>query len=167
MGLQIPRPQGRGMARQLWLLRHGVGVSHGRAYHPQTQGKEERFHRSLKAEVLDRNSFAGLVACQLAFDRWRRIYNHERPHEALGLQPPVLRYRPSPRTFCESLPPIEYGPGDIVRRVDGDGWIAWGAVPTDRPVGESADPHWRHLAEVWCDLTRRGVDPVPLRTRSA
>ena len=53
----------------------------------------------------------------------------------------------------------------IARFLDGDGWIAWGAVPTDRPVGEAADPHWRHLARVWCELTRRGCDPVPLRTR--
>jgi hypothetical protein len=53
----------------------------------------------------------------------------------------------------------------LARFLDGDGWIAWGAVPTDRPVGESADPHWRALARVWCDLTRRGCDPVPLRTR--
>lgn len=53
----------------------------------------------------------------------------------------------------------------LARFLDGDGWIAWGAVPTDRPVGESADPHWRTLARVWCDLTRRGCDPVPLRTR--
>ena len=53
----------------------------------------------------------------------------------------------------------------LARFLDGDGWIAWGAVPTDRPVGESADPHWRTLAEVWCELTRRGCDPVPLRTR--
>lgn len=53
----------------------------------------------------------------------------------------------------------------IARFLDGDGWIAWGAVPTDRPVGESVDPHWRTLARVWCDLTRRGCDPVPLRTR--
>ncbi len=53
----------------------------------------------------------------------------------------------------------------IARFLDGDGWIAWGAVPTDRPVGESADPHWRRLARVWCDLTRAGCDPVPLRTR--
>jgi hypothetical protein len=53
----------------------------------------------------------------------------------------------------------------IARFLDGDGWIAWGAVRTDRPVGESADPHWRHLATVWCELTRRGCDPVPLRTR--
>ena len=78
-----------------WLMRHGIRVSHGRAYHPQTQGKEERFHRSLKAEVLDRNSFADLTACQRAFDRWRPIYNHERPHEALGLKPPAARYRPA------------------------------------------------------------------------
>jgi hypothetical protein len=53
----------------------------------------------------------------------------------------------------------------IARFLDGDGWIAWGAVPTDRPVGEAADPHWRRLARVWCDLTRAGCDPVPLRTR--
>jgi methionine synthase II (cobalamin-independent) len=53
----------------------------------------------------------------------------------------------------------------LARFLDGDGWIAWGAVPTDRPVGESADPHWRTLARVWCDLTKRGCDPVPLRTR--
>jgi methionine synthase II (cobalamin-independent) len=53
----------------------------------------------------------------------------------------------------------------LARFLDGDGWIAWGAVPTDRPVGESADPHWRHLAAVWCELTRRGCDPVTLRTR--
>jgi len=114
----------------VWLMRHGIGVSHGRPYHPQTQGKEERFHRSLKAEVLERNSFADLVACQRAFDRWRQIYNHERPHEALGLTPPATRYRPSPRAFCEDLPPIEYGPGDIVRKVDSEGAISF----RNRPI---------------------------------
>jgi transposase InsO family protein len=109
----------------VWLMRHGIRISHGRPYHPQTQGKEERFHRSLKAEVLDRNSFADLMACQRAFDRWRPIYNDERPHEALGLKPPATRYRPSPRPFCETLPPIEYGPDDIVRKVGGDGAISF------------------------------------------
>lgn len=53
----------------------------------------------------------------------------------------------------------------LSRFLDGDGWIAWGAIPTDRPVGESADKHWRRLAMVWCELTRRGCDPVPLRAR--
>jgi hypothetical protein len=51
------------------------------------------------------------------------------------------------------------------RFLDGEGWVAWGAVPTDRPVGESADPHWRRLATVWCELARRGCDPIVLRTR--
>ncbi len=53
----------------------------------------------------------------------------------------------------------------LSRFLDGDGWIAWGTIPTDRPVGESADKHWRRLATVWCELTRRGCDPVPLRAR--
>jgi hypothetical protein len=48
---------------------------------------------------------------------------------------------------------------------DADGWIAWGAIPTDRPVGDSGDALWRKLAAVWCELTRRGCDPVQLRTR--
>ena len=108
-----------------WLMRLGIRVSHGRPYHPQTQGKDERFHRSLKAEVLERNSYADLAACQHAFDKWRHIYNHERPHEALGLNPPGTRYQPSPRAFCEQLPPIAYSPGDIVRKADIRGVIAF------------------------------------------
>jgi hypothetical protein len=54
----------------------------------------------------------------------------------------------------------------LARHLDADGWIAWGAVPTDRPVGESSEPLWRALVHVWCELTRRGCDPVRLRTQS-
>lgn len=53
----------------------------------------------------------------------------------------------------------------IARHLDADGWVAWGAVPTDRPVGESVEPHWRGLVNVWCELTRRGCDPSRLRTQ--
>lgn len=53
----------------------------------------------------------------------------------------------------------------LSRFLDGEGWVAWGAIATDRPVGESPDPHWRHLAAVWCELARRGCDPVVMRTR--
>jgi len=49
------------------------------------------------------------------------------------------------------------------RFLEGDGWVAWGAVPTDGPVGEDAGPLWRALVELWCELTRRGCDPVRLR----
>ncbi len=107
----------------VWLLRLGVGVTHGRPYHPQTQGKDERFHRTLKAEVLNGREFADLTVCQAAFDRWRHIYNHERPHQALDLATPSERYRPSRRSFPETLPPIEYGPDDSVRKASSEGDI--------------------------------------------
>lgn len=109
----------------LWLIRLGIRVSHSRPYHPQTNGKEERFHRSLKAEVLNGKSFEHLAHVQTAFDRWRRVYNHERPHEALQMQTPISRYRPSPRAFPEILPPVEYGPDDHVVRVKWNGELSF------------------------------------------
>jgi transposase InsO family protein len=107
----------------VWLLRLGVRVTHGRPYHPQTQGKDERFHRTLKAEVLKGREFADLTACQSAFDRWRHVYNHERPHQALDLATPSERYRPSRRAFPENLSPVEYGPDDTVRKASSEGDI--------------------------------------------
>jgi methionine synthase II (cobalamin-independent) len=53
----------------------------------------------------------------------------------------------------------------LSRHLDADGWVAWGAVPTDRPIGESVEPHWRALVNVWCELTRRGCDPARLRNQ--
>jgi transposase InsO family protein len=115
---------GRFTAFSVWLLRLGVGVTHGRPYHPQTQGKDERLHRTIKAEIaLDR--LADLDQCQRAFDSWRHLYNHRRPHQAIGMATPSERYRPSDRPFPESLPPIEYGAGDIVRKVDKAGDISF------------------------------------------
>lgn len=107
-----------------WLIRLGINVSHSRPYHPQTLGKDERFHRTLKAEVL-RETFADLHSVQRRFDRWRTIYNFERPHEALDMQTPATRYEASPRSFPEALPPIEYAPGDIVRRVQQQGFFSY------------------------------------------
>lgn len=99
-----------------WLVRLGINVSHSTPLHPQTNGKDERFHRTLKAEVLLR-TFADLGECQSAFNRWRAIYNQHRPHEALAMQTPVQRYAPSRVAYPEMLPEIEYGPHDTVRRV--------------------------------------------------
>ena len=109
----------------VWLMRLGVKVAHGRPYHPQTQGKDERFHRSLTAEVLNGNGFADLAHCQRAFDRWRGVYNRQRPHEALDMGVPAERYRPSPRPFPEVFPPVEYDAGDLVRTVDVSGKISF------------------------------------------
>ncbi len=100
-----------------WLLRLGIGVSHGRPYHPQTQGKDERFHRTLQAEVVSRRRYQDLATCQSSFDDWRTVYNLERPHEALGMDTPVTRYVVSDRGYPEQLCPIEYDSGDTVRKV--------------------------------------------------
>ena len=54
----------------------------------------------------------------------------------------------------------------IARFLDGGGWIAWGAIPTHRPVGEQAQPLWKALLDAWCELTRRGCDPVQLRAQA-
>lgn len=110
----------------VWLLRLGIGIVHGRPRHPQTQGKDERLHRTLQAELLCRQTFADLAACQPAFDAWRHVYNEYRPHEALALQAPATCYWPSPRPFPARLPAVDYPPADRVRKVQDKGEIKVG-----------------------------------------
>jgi transposase InsO family protein len=63
----------------IWLIQLGIVVSHSRPGHPQTNSKEERFHRTLKNDVLRGRHFHDLNDAQSAFDQWRLIFNHERP----------------------------------------------------------------------------------------
>src|ERR1700757_4117040 len=72
----------------VWLLKLGVMVIRSRPYHPQSRGKNERFHRTLAAEVFALRRFRDLIDAQHAFDAWREVYNFERPHEALDQQVP-------------------------------------------------------------------------------
>lgn len=116
-----PSQPGQVTALGLWLIRLGIRLSHCRPYHPQTNGKDERFHRSLKAEVLNGKNFESLMHVQSAFDRWRHVYNHERPHEALHMHTPSTRYRPSQLPFPDTLPAIEYGLDDEIVRVKWNG----------------------------------------------
>lgn len=84
-------------------------------------GEERHFpHSSLTVWL-----FPDLLACQRAFDRWRSVYNLERPHEALDLAPPATRYLLSPRTFPEVLPLIAYDDGELVRKVQDGGFITF------------------------------------------
>jgi transposase InsO family protein len=116
-----PGQPGQLTALGVWLVRLGVRLSHSRPLHPQTNGKDERFHRTLKAEVLNGQHFRTLRNAQNAFDAWRTVYNHQRPHQALDMATPATRYRVSARTYPEKLPPIEYGSNDTVVRVRWNG----------------------------------------------
>jgi transposase InsO family protein len=115
-----PDPAIRSFTRlELWLMRQQITPLHGRPAHPQTQGKEERFHRTLLAEAL-RSPLRDLAHSQQVFDAFRQVYNHERPHEALSLATPASRFTLSPRCYRPD-PPIEYEAADQVRRVQAGG----------------------------------------------
>jgi transposase InsO family protein len=124
-----PRQAEHGLSElSVWLIRQGIRISHSAPYHPQTNGKIERFHRSLKAEVLAGHSFADLAQAQSAFEHWRGIYNCERPHQALGLRTPIERYCSSPRAYAGQLAAIEYSPEDTVQVVGWNGAVAFQGV---------------------------------------
>jgi transposase InsO family protein len=109
----------------VWLIECGIKVSHSRPYHPQTLGKDERFHRSLNAEALSGPYFESLDQAQQALERWRHIYNTRRPHEAIDLQVPADRYSVSPRAYSEQVQPFEYAPGDQLRIVQMHGRVSF------------------------------------------
>lgn len=109
-----------------WFMRLGITVLHGRPYHPQTQGKDERFHATLQREVLVPGvSWEHHDAVQGALDAWQPVYNYERPHEALDNAVPASRYEPSPRPFPATLPAVCYDRGEIVRKVQRKGRISF------------------------------------------
>lgn len=107
----------------LWLIRLGIRVTYSSIRHPQTNGKDERFHQTLKNELLKFVCFLNLDDAQHHFDRWRDEYNYERPHEALGMDPPVSRYKTSPRKYPSCLPEITYGNQEMVGEVNKAGNI--------------------------------------------
>jgi transposase InsO family protein len=109
----------------VWLIRLGIHPQHGRPSHPQTQGKEERFHRTLKTELLQGHSFSDLSDCQRHFDTWRDRYNLVRPHEALNLDTPIQHFQVSQRSFPETLASIEYASDALVRKVQQTGDVTY------------------------------------------
>jgi len=108
----------------VWWIRLGIEPLYIEPGHPEQNGAHERMHRTLKAETA-RPPHRSFAAQQAAFHRFRREYNHERPHEALDFQMPAELYRPSSRPFPRRLPAVEY-PGHFeVRNVHSKGEIKW------------------------------------------
>lgn len=119
-----------GLARlstlSLWWIRLGIKVERIVPGHPEQNGAHERMHRTLKAETA-RPPAQTFLRQQKRFDKFRDVYNNERPHEALGQKRPATMYRPSSRPYPETLPPIEY-PGHFeTRKIDQGGMLRWKA----------------------------------------
>jgi transposase InsO family protein len=115
---------GRLSALSVWWIRLGIRPVRGRPHHPQDNGRHERMHRTLKAETT-RPPAAESHGQQRRFDAFRREYNQERPHEALGQRPPAGLYRPSARIYPERLPEVEYPCHYETRKVTSGGMFTW------------------------------------------
>jgi len=122
----------------VWLMRQGVELHWSRVRHPPTQGKVERFHGELQRALARRGGLVPEVQAWLNEFRWE--HNHVRPHEALGMERPASRWRPSERRYDPQPPRWEYPTGAKVRKVDSQGkltlagrnWKISGALAGER-----------------------------------
>lgn len=110
-----------------WWVRLGVLPQLIEPGRPQQNGRHERMHRTLKAEAT-RPPSASLRSQQPRFDRFRREFNEERPHEALEQRTPSTVYEPSSRAMPSRLPALEYPDRFEVRYVSANGGIRWNSA---------------------------------------
>ena len=117
-------PQSAGFTSfEVWLMELGILTIHGRPLHPQTQGKEESFNRSMTKELLNHTSILDKVDAQKKFDLYRSFYNTERPHRALNLDTPSQHYHRSCREFTGSISPWEYPQNCELRTIKSTGYL--------------------------------------------
>jgi transposase InsO family protein len=128
------------------LIRLDIRPCHGRPYHPQTQGKIERLNGTLERELWPRIRRDTLAHFAADLQHWRTaVYNVLRPHQSLGDQPPVLRWRPSPRARPARLPAVEYPAGADLRKVMNRGDISWHGYRI--LVGAGLEGEWVRVEE--------------------
>ena len=135
----------------VWWMKLGIVPERIAAGHPEQNGRHERMHRTLKAETATPPA-ANRRQQQRAFDRFRREYNEERPHEALEMATPAARYQPSTRAYPARVPEPEYDSNCVVRRVYPHGQFFWrgqdvflGKALAGERIGLQAvdDRYWR------------------------
>lgn len=105
-------------------LKLGIRLERIAPGHPEQNGSHERMHRTLKEATALPPAANGLMQ-QARFDAFRQTYNEERPHEALGQNPPASRYEASPRPYPERVVEPEYPGHYEVRSVHSQGYIKW------------------------------------------
>jgi transposase InsO family protein len=119
-------PNGHGLT---WLgvalIKQGIRLCFSGLRHPQTQGKVERFHRTLGDRLRHRGYPTRLADWQRVFDDFAEEYNLLRPHESLDMAVPASRYQPSPRTYRPQPPAWAYPDGAVVKRLNVKGLLSW------------------------------------------
>ena len=122
-----------------WLMNHDVLPVHGRIKHPQTQGKIERFHRTMKNELLKHVVMQDINDANRQFQLWREKYNTLRPHEALGMKCPADIYIPSKKNYTDTVTPYDYGTQYHVIKVNSWGYVRfdkWQIYLSETMIGE-------------------------------
>lgn len=125
-GAQFAGPHHGCSQLERFLMELNVTPIHGRIMHPQTQGKIERFHRTMKNEAL-RDPIENLKQADEILQAWRWKYNELRPHSALGMKTPASVYTPSLRKY-HTPKPFEYADGAVLRKVNNWGYLRFGPV---------------------------------------
>ncbi|MDD5426079.1 MAG: IS481 family transposase [candidate division Zixibacteria bacterium] len=119
-------PNGHGLTwLAVALIKQGIQLCFSGLRHPQTQGKVERFHRTLSDSVRHHGRPKRLSDWQQAFDDFTLEYNHIRGHESLQMNVPASRYQPSHRNYQPH--PREWlydGEGPVIR-LNSQGIITW------------------------------------------
>ena len=108
----------------VWWVRLGIRPERIKPGCPEQNGRHERFHLTLKAETASPPR-SHLSAQQRSFTEFERVYNHHRPHEALGQQTPGSIYRTSLRPFPDRLPELCYPFAATLHRVSSAGHFSW------------------------------------------
>jgi transposase InsO family protein len=124
----------------VWIMSLGIKIIYSGVRHPQTQGKIERYHRTLKYDLIKRRQFRSIEEIQENFDGFRGEYNNIRPHEALSMEVPSRRYKRSNRIYTGKVINIEYPVGSKVKRLNSCGvlnyngrqWFISEALPEQR-----------------------------------
>jgi transposase InsO family protein len=136
----------------VWWLKLGIAPERIEPGHPEQNGRHERMHLTLKQETT-RPPGHNQLQQQERFDGFGRIYNHERPHEALDDQPPATLYKPSHRPMPKQEPEPTYPLHDLTKRLNKNGCISFGSphhlysigrALAHEPIGlrELADGRW-------------------------
>jgi transposase InsO family protein len=159
---------GWGLTRlSVQLIEQGIQLLYGRVRHPQTQGKVERFHRTLGEALRHRGVPKQFGEWAAALEEFRSSYNERRPHEALGMKRPAERYQRSQRSYEERVKEWEYPAGSEVQRLNSQGmltderhrWFVCGALANQRVRIERFDRKllvsYRHMYVREIDLKRR------------